>query len=73
MTTTVHLYSSCVHSGTKLQIVRRSTGPLAEGASHSEEVLDDSLEGHRVVTHHVWDGCELVVREVPVAAEEEKS
>lgn len=57
MTTTVHAYSSYVMDGTKLQAVLRHL-------DGTEYVLNDDIQGHTVVTHHVSDACELVFREL---------
>lgn len=70
MTTLVHIYTSHVRDGLHLEVVRRfnsspeSGGPVPQGARNGEVMLDPDLRAHAITSHHVWDGCEIVVREV---------
>jgi hypothetical protein len=71
MITMVHIYTSHVTDGHHLKVLSRDTGPLAEGAVHGEQVLEHNLKSHNIVSFHVWDGCEIVVREVARPAAED--
>jgi hypothetical protein len=58
MTTTVYAFSSYVMQGTTLQMILRDI------ATGGETIVEPDIAAHVVHIHHVWDGHELVFREV---------
>lgn len=64
MTTTIHLHSSHIHEGTKIQVIRRcpETG--------AESVLMDDVPVDQTHTDYVWDGADILIREVKKDADQ---
>jgi hypothetical protein len=65
MTTTVHISIPHVADDRRIiVVVRRSTSILSEGTSYGEVVLNTDLKSYTNHSYYVWEGSEIVVREV---------